>query len=357
MPDEDLYLKSLPDDPSALEELFDKDVHTLSSIADKITREKCGNFVTFTNNFVVNYTNICVAKCPICAFSRSTQDHDAYVLPPEQICKLVEEAYLRYGILEVHLNGGLNPELDIEYFERTFKLIKSRVPRVTIKGLTCCEIGYYSKLWRMSYREILERLREAGLDLLSGGCLEIYNEEIRKLICPNKISGDEWFRIAEIAASCGILTNATMLFGHIEKPRHIIEHLLKVREFQLKTRSIVNFIPLKFVPYNTRLYREGIVQEECPAPYVLKVIAISRIVLQDTIRRISAYWISLGKKLAQVALTAGANDLVGTMINEKVFRETGRAEVTTVDELAHLIRTLGRQPVLRDSFGNIVRVL
>ena len=357
MPDEDIELESLVEDPKALEELFNRDVHYLSSLADKITREKCGNFITFTNNLVVNYTNICIAKCPICAFSRSPQDPDAYVLSPEQVCKLVEEAYLKYGILEVHLNGGLNPELDIEYFEKMFKLIKSRAPKVTIKGLTCCEIGYYSKLWRMSYKEVIERLRDAGLDILSGGCLEIYNAEIRKIICPNKISGDEWFRIAEIAASCGVLTNATMLFGHIEKPSHIIEHLLKIREFQLKTKSILNFIPLKFVPYNTRLYRDGIVREECPAPYVLKVIAISRIVLQDIVKRISAYWVSLGKKLAQVALTAGANDLVGTMINEKVFREAGRVDITTVEELAHIVRSLGRQPALRDSFGNIVRVL
>ncbi len=345
-------------DPKELESIFvETPIHDLLSIANRLTDRLCGKYVTFTNNIVVNYTNICVARCPICAFSRSAHDKDAYLLTPEEVSNIVHEAYLRYGIVEVHLNGGLNPELDIEYFERMFKLIKCKTPNVRIKGLTCCEIAYYSKLWRMSYRETIERLRDAGLDMLSGGCLEIYNRDIRKIICPNKIDADEWFKIAEIASSCGVLTNATMLFGHIEKPYHIIEHLLKVKEFQLRTRSIVTFIPLKFIPYNTKLYKDGIVQEECSAEYVLRVIAISRIILRDVVKRIAAYWVSLGKKLAQIALTAGANDLVGTMINERVFRETGRQEVTTVEELAHIIRGVGKQPALRDSFGNIIKVL
>jgi len=148
-----------------------------------------------------------------------------------------------------------------------------------------------------------------------------------------------------------------MLFGHVEKPEHIIEHLLKIREFQERVGGIVTFIPLKFVPYNTKLYREGIVREECSSENTLRVIAISRIVLLDRVRRIAAYWVSLGKKLAQIALTAGANDLVGTMLNERVFREAGRQERTDLEELAHLVREVGKQPVLRDSLGCVVRVL
>ena len=336
---------------------LETDLQDLLSLADRIRRETCGRTVTFVNNIVVNYSNICVARCPICAFSRRPEDPEAYTLPPENVAETVEKAYYRYGVCEVHLNGGLNPELDIEYFERMFKLIKTRTPNVRIKGLTCCEIGYYSRLWRMSTREVIERLRDAGLDVLSGGCLEIYNSEVRKIITPNKISAEEWFKIAEIAAKCGVLTNATILFGHVERPIHVIEHLLKIREFQEKTRAILVFIPLKYNPMNTELYRRGIVSGECSSEYVLRVIAISRIVLYDTVLRIAAYWVSIGKRLAQIALTGGANDLVGTMINERVFRETGRTEITTVEELSKMVREAGYQPALRDTYGNIMRIL
>ncbi len=333
------------------------DIHVLLSIADNVRRRLCGKTVTFVNNIVVNYSNICVARCPICAFARGLEDPDAYTLSPREVAKLVEDAYYSYGISEVHLNGGLNPELDIEYFEEMFRLIKKRTPRVKIKGLTCCEIGYYSRLWRMSYREVIERLHDAGLDVLSGGCLEIYNSDVRKIITPNKISAEEWFNIAELAAKCGVLTNATMLFGHVERPEHVVEHLLKIREFQSKTGAVLIFIPLKYNPWNTELYRRGIVKDECSSEYVLRVIAISRIILGDKVRRIAAYWVSIGKKLAQIALTGGANDLVGTMINERVFRETGRKDITTIEELAKIIRDAGYQPALRDTYGNIVKIL
>ncbi len=334
----------------------ESDLHDLLSMADKIRRELCGKTVTFVNNIVVNYSNICVARCPICAFSRKADDPDAYTLSPEDVAKIVEEAYYRYRVTEVHLNGGLNPELDIEYFERMFRLIKTRAPHIVIKGLTCCEIGYYSRLWRISIDELLERLHNAGLDVLSGGCLEIYNENVRKIITPNKISGDEWFNIAERASKKGILTNATILFGHVEKPEHVIEHIMKVKEFQERTHSILTFIPLKFNPRNTELYRKGIVRDECSSEYVLRVIAISRIILRDSIRRIAAYWVSIGKRLAQIALTGGANDLVGTMLNERVFREAGSMEISSVEELSKIIKEAGYQPALRDTYGNIIRI-
>ena len=332
-------------------------LHDLMTLADQVTRLYWGNYVSFTVNFVVNYTNICVLRCPICAFSRSKYDEDAYLLTPEEVAKLVEHAYREYGILEVHLNGGLNPELAPEYFEKMFRLIKCRAPKVRIKGLTCCEIAFYSKIWKMSIREVVSRLKDAGLDMLSGGCLEIYNSGIRKIITPGKISGDEWFRVAEICYELQMPVNATMLFGHVEKPEHIVEHLVKIREFQEKTHNIVAFIPLKFSPYNTKLYRDGIVKGECSTEYALRVIAISRLVLLDKVRLVSAYWVSLGKKTAQLAITGGANDLVGTMINERVFRQAGREEITTVDELACLVRETGKQPVIRDSFGCIIRVV
>ncbi len=332
-------------------------LHDLLLLADLITRKLCGKYVTFTVNLAVNYTNICTLRCPICAFSRSRDDPDAYLLSPESVAKIVEEAYRSYGILEVHLNGGLNPDLSPEYFEKMFRLIKQRAPKVKIKGLTCCEIAYYSRLWKMSIKETVCRLRDAGLDMLSGGCLEMYNEAVRKVITPGKISGEDWFNIARICYENQVPVNATMLFGHIEKPHHVVEHLLKVRDFQEKTGNIIAFIPLKFSPTNTQLHRSGIVKNECSTEYALRVIALSRIVLRDSVRIVSAYWVSLGKNVAQIAICSGANDLVGTMINEKVFMNTGKRETTTAEELAALIREAGKQPALRDSFGCIVRAM
>ncbi len=332
------------------------DTHELASVAERLTESTCGNYVSFVNNIVVNYTNICVARCPLCAFYRDLNDEDAYVLSPDDVVKIVEKAYVEHGITEVHYNGGLNPDLDVEYFERTFKLIKSRIPHVTIKGLTAAEIWYYSRRWKMSYKEVIDRLKRSGMDVISGGGAEIFNEEVRKVIAPNKLSGDEWIRVAEIAHRMCVLSNATMLYGHVERPEHVVEHLMMIRELQERTGGIMMFIPLRFSPHGTDLYRRGLVRTRRSSEYDVRVTAISRIVLRDLVKMVAAYWVSVGKRLASVLLRSGANDLVGTMVNERVFRSTGREEVTTVEELVHIAREAGRQPVQRDTYGNVIRV-
>jgi len=357
-PIQDLVDAALSGDASMSElvKIFEElDFKQLARIGNMLAR-RTGDLVTFVNNVVVNYSNVCVARCPICAFYRLPGQQGAYTRGPEEVARVVLEARERFGVTELHINGGFNPELDIEYFEDVFRSVKRAAPDVSIKGLTMAEVDYYSRRWRMSPREILERLRDAGLDAIAGGGAEIFSNDVRKIIAPNKLSGEEWLKLAELAHSMGIPSNATMLYGHVEEPRHIIEHLVKIREVQERTRGFKLFIPVKFVPWNTELMRMGKVQTPAPATLDVKVVAMARIILRDSMR-IGAYWLSAGKRMATVLLLAGADDLVGTMINEEVLHSAGASEYATVDELAHMVREVGLRPAERDTMHRIIRVL
>ncbi|GAB6947846.1 CofH family radical SAM protein [Vulcanisaeta sp. JCM 16161] len=330
------------------------DFKDLARVANELTRKITGDTVTVVNNVVINYSNICVAQCPICAFYRPKGHPEAYVRTPEEITKGVLEAKARFGVTELHINGGFNPDLDIEYFEDVFRSVKKAAPDIIIKGPTAAEIDFYARVWRMSTREVLERFREAGLDALSGGGAEILNEEVRRVITPYKFNAETWLRIQEEAHRVGLMSNATMLYGHIEKPRHIVEHVFAIKEVQERTHGILLFIPIKFVPWNTKLYRDGLVKGPAPAEYDVRVVAISRLILGDSIRRIGAYWVSTGKRLASTLLMAGANDLVGTMINEQVLKQAGSRESVTLGELAHIAREAGLRLFLRDTFHRLI---
>lgn len=335
-------------------ELAEADFRALAKVAGEYTRREIGEAITFVNNIVVNYSNVCVAKCPFCAFYRLPGAEGGYTRSAGDVVKVVREAHTVMGVTELHINGGFNPELTIEYFEDLFSAVKRSSP-ITIKGLTMAEVDYYSRRWRMSYRELLERLKSAGLDAIAGGGAEIFSEEVRRVISPNKAAGETWLRIAEVAHDMGIPSNATMLYGHVEDVRHIVDHILRVRELQERTGGIMMFIPVKFVPWNTELYRSGKVGGPAPPTLDVKVVALARIILGATVRKIGAYWLSVGKRLASTLLNAGANDLVGTMINESVLSSAGAQERTTVDELAHIAREAGGRPALRDTFHRIIR--
>ncbi|MCG2866128.1 MAG: CofH family radical SAM protein [Vulcanisaeta sp.] len=325
------------------------DFRVLAKVANEITEKVTGNSVTFVNNVVINYSNICVAQCPICAFYRPPKHPEAYVRSPQEIINAVREARARYGVDELHINGGFNPDLTIEYFEEVFSGVKRAVPEIIIKGPTAAEVDFYARVWRMSSREVLERLKVAGLDVLSGGGAEILSEDVRKIITPYKFDANTWLRIQKEAHEVGLHTNATMLYGHIEQPHHIVEHVMAIKRLQEETGGVLMFIPIKFVPWNTRLLKDGIVKGPAPPEYDIKVIAISRLILGSTIRRIGAYWASTGKRLASTLLLSGANDLVGTMINEQVMKQAGLREYTTIEELASIAREVGRRPYLRDT--------
>ena len=302
----------------------------------------------------MNYTNVCAASCQMCAFYRKGDEDDAYTLTPEQIEQRVALAK-KMGATEVHIVGGFHPDLELDYYENMMKVIKKNHPELTIKAFTAAEIFYLSKLTKTSIKEILSRLKSAGLDSLPGGGAELFHPEIRKEIVKGKCSGQEWLDTIEIAHNLGIKSNATMLYGHIEKPEHIIDHLIKIRELQKKTNGFITFIPLKFSLDNTELEQKNLVTHECSSVYDLRVVALSRLMLGDVLKNISVYWVAYGKKLAQVALSNGGNDLVGTAFSEEIYRAAGKETNSSTLELANMVKEIGKVPAQRDTFYNIIK--
>lgn len=333
--------------------LTEADVFALAEAANILTERYYGDVVTFVNNVVVNYSNICVAKCPICAFYRLPGDREGYVKTPQEVASAVKYFYDTFGVTELHINGGFNPFLKPEYFDELFSAVKKAAPRVVVKGPTMAEVDYYARLWGMTVREVLSRWKEAGLDAISGGGAEIFAEEVRKVVAPHKISGEEWLKIAEVAHELGIPSNATMLYGHVEKPRHVVDHLFRIRELQEKTGGLLLFIPVKYNPANTELYAKGLVKSPAPSIYDVKIVALARLIFLDRLK-VGAYWLSVGKKLASTLLLAGANDLVGTMYNEAVLTSAGAKHRATVEELAAIAREAGRRPAIRDTFHRTI---
>lgn len=336
-------------------ELMDYDnSHILSAVADIARKKLVGDTVTFAASYYMNYTNVCAASCQMCAFYRKEGADDAYTLTPAQIEQRVSIAK-DMGATEVHIVGGFHPKLPLEYYEDMMRIIKKNHPQLKIKALTAAEIFYLSKLTKNSTKEILSRLKDAGLDSMPGGGAELFHPEIRGKIVRGKCSGQEWLDTIEQAHNLGIKSNVTMLYGHIEKPSHIIDHLIKIRELQKKTGGFITLIPLKFSLDNTELEQEHLVQHECSSIYDLKIIALSRLMLANVLNNISVYWVAYGKKLAQVALSNGGNDLVGTAFSEEIYRAAGKETNSSVEELANMVKEIGRQPAQRDTFFNTIK--
>ena len=218
------------------------------------------------------------------------------------------------------------------------------------------EAAYCAELWRMSVKEVLSRWKDAGLDAISGGGAEIFAEDVRKVVAPNKISGEQWLEVARIAHELGIPSNATILYGHVEREEHVVDHIFRVKELREKTGGLLLFIPVKFNPLNTELHAKGLVKTPAPSTYDVKVTAIARLILLDRLK-VAAYWLSVGKKLASTLLLAGANDLVGTMYNEAVLTSAGARHNATVEELAAIAREAGKTPALRDTFHRVLKTL
>jgi aminodeoxyfutalosine synthase len=324
-------------------------IHMLGAVAE-ITRKKLvGDDVTFTASYYMNYTNVCAASCQMCAFYRKGDEDDAYTLTPDQIEQRVSSAE-QLGATEVHIVGGFHPDLPLDYYEEMMKVIKEKHKNLTIKAFTAAEIFYLSKLTKNSIKEILARLKDAGLDSMPGGGAELFHPDIRGKIVRGKCTGQEWLDTIEQAHNLGIKSNATMLYGHIEKPEHIVDHLIKIRELQKRTNGFLTFIPLKFSLDNTELENEHQVTQECSSLYDLKIVALSRLMLAGVLNNISVYWVAYGKKLAQVALCNGGNDLVGTAFSEEIYRAAGKPTNSSLVELSNLVKEINRNPIQRNTF-------
>ncbi len=335
-----------------IRDLFDLDLHALGVRANSLNNE-LGMFVV---NRHINYSNICVSRCPLCAYYRDKDDEDAYFMTNQEVMDKVEEA-VGLGVTELHIVGSHNPHVSIEYFEELFNEIKSKYPEVVLKALTATEINFLAKKEKMSVKEVLNRLKESGLQVLPGGGAEILDDDIRRVICPHKDTSSEWLNTMKTAHQLGIQSNATMLFGHIEEAKHKAKHLYELRKLQDQTGGFISLIPLVFHPENTKLKEDGLVKERENPVEILKTIAVSRIVL-DNFKSIRAYWVMLGEELSQIALNYGANDIDGTLIEEKISHAAGaRTPVNlNLSRIQELIRGAGKVPAQRDTYCNILKV-
>jgi len=332
-----------------MEILQDDNLHVIGAAADIVRKKLVGDTVSFTASYYMNYTNLCAASCQMCAFYRKGDEDDAYTLTPIQIEKRVAAAK-DLGATEVHIVGGFHPDLQLDYYEEMMSAIKNKHPEMTIKAFTAAEIFYLSKLTKNSITEILSRLKNAGLDSMPGGGAELFHPEIRGKIVRGKCTGQEWLDTIETAHNLGIKSNVTMLYGHIEKPEHVVDHLIKIRELQKKTQGFITLIPLKFSLDNTELEKEHQVTHECSSIYDLKITALSRLMLAGILNNVSVYWVAYGTKLAQVALSHGGSDLVGTAFSEEIYRAAGKPTNSSILELANLVKEIGRTPVQRNTF-------
>ena len=329
-------------------------LHLLGAVADATRKKLVGNTVTFAASYYMNYTNVCAASCQMCAFYRKDGADDAYTLTPQEIEQRVGIAK-QMGATEVHIVGGFHPNLPLEYYEDMMRTIKKNHPQLNIKALTAAEIYFLSKLTKNSTKEILSRLKDAGLNSMPGGGAELFHPDIRNKIVRGKCTGQEWIDVIEEAHNMGIKSNVTMLYGHIEKPEHIVDHLVKIRDLQKKTGGLLTLIPLKFSLDNTELEQNNLVTHECSSVYDLRVIALSRLMLANVLNNISVYWVAYGKKLAQVALSNGGSDLVGTAFSEEIYKAAGKETASSVDELATMVKEIGRTPAQRSTHFEILK--
>jgi aminodeoxyfutalosine synthase len=281
----------------------------------------------------------------LCAFGKKAKDPHAYTMSLEQVWESAGKGYAE-AVTEFHIVGGLHPELTLDWFCEMISGLKERYSGVHLKAFTMVEVAYLAKRSKISIRETLERLKTAGIDSLPGGGAEIFSERVRRIICDHKIDGDEWLETARIAHQIGLKSNCTMLYGHLETAEDLADHLVRLRALQDETKGFVTFIPLAFHPANTALAHLSTTTGFDD----LKQIAISRLML-DNIPHIKAYWIMMTPSVAQIAQRFGANDIDGTVVEEKIYHDAGAttAQHLRRQDLLRLIREAGRQPVERDT--------
>ncbi len=328
------------------------DVLTLGRLANIVRERKNGNLACYNTNIHLNPTNVCVYRCTFCAFRADLRAERAYTFTDEMIRERALEAKSQ-GATEIHVVGGLHHQKPFEWYVDVVRNIHEAVPELHIKAWTGVEINWFSFITKKPYRWVLEQLIDAGLGSMPGGGAEIFDEEVRSQICEHKADSQNWIDIHREAHNLGLRSNATMLYGHVEQARHRIDHLCRLRELQDETGGFQTFIPLAFHPENT-----GLAHLHKPSGLTdLKTIAISRLML-DNFDHIKAYWIMLGEKTAQIALSFGADDLDGTVVHELIYHDAGAKtpEGLTVDQIHQLIREAGREPVERDTlYRQVIR--
>src|SRR5262245_10104948 len=328
------------------------DLFTLGELANVVRERKNGNVTYYNVNEHLNPTNVCVYRCTFCAFRADLKSPKGYAMTDEQIVERAREAHDR-GCTELHIVGGLHHQKPYEWYLNIIRIIHAAYPDLHLKAWTAVEWDWFARLTGRPTRDLLAEMRDAGLGSLPGGGAEIFHADVRSKICEHKADAAEWIRIHREAHELGLRSNATMLYGHIEQPEHRIDHLIRLRELQDRTGGFQTFIPLAFHPDNTRLSH---IQK--PSGLTdLRVMAVSRLML-DNFPHVKAYWVMLGIKTAQVALSFGADDLDGTVVHEKIYHDAGSdsPQELSVAEIRRLIEEAGRVPVERDTlYHEVIR--
>jgi aminodeoxyfutalosine synthase len=321
------------------------DVLALGYMANRVRERMHGDTTYFNVNRHINPTDVCVASCRLCAFGKKAKDPHAYTMSLEQVWDVAGKGYAE-AVTEFHIVGGLHPELTLDWFCQMIAGLKERYPGVHLKAFTMVEVAYLAKRAKISLRETLERLKRSGVDSMPGGGAEVFSDRVRRIICDHKIDGGEWLEAARIAHQIGLKSNCTMLYGHLETAEDSADHLVRLRALQDETHGFVTFIPLAFHPENTALAH----LPKTTGLDDLKQIAISRLML-DNIPHIKAYWIMMTPGVAQIAQRFGANDIDGTVVEEKIYHDAGATTTQHMrrQDLLRLIREAGREPVERDT--------
>ena len=321
------------------------DLIGLGMLAKHVQEQKNGNNAYFIINQHINYSNICVLDCDFCAFAARKGEEHAYEYSIQEIVEKGRKG-ASTGAKEFHIVGGLHPKLSFDWYCDMLRALKENFPEIHLKCFTAVEIDFFARLHKISTQEVLEKFMEAGLDSMPGGGAEIFDEDVHKQICKPKIGWEKWAEVHRIAHSLGLKSNATMLYGHVESDANRIDHMLRLRGLQDETGGFMTFIPLHFHPDNTKLE----VIHHATGQLDLKCIAIGRLML-DNFDHVKAYWTMLGLKIAQTALTFGADDFDGTVTEEKITHMAGgeSPQCLSADEIVRLIAETGREPYLRDT--------
>ncbi|MDD4126650.1 MAG: 5-amino-6-(D-ribitylamino)uracil--L-tyrosine 4-hydroxyphenyl transferase CofH [Methanomicrobium sp.] len=331
-----------------------REIFDISKAADALQSIKCKDQVTYVKNQNINVTNCCVNTCGFCGFCKKPGDEGLYFFTPDIIQNKVREAKER-GVTEICTVSGLHPEFNADSYINTIKTMHDEAPEIHIHASNPMEIAYGAEKSGITTLEMLKRMKGAGLETMCGTAAEILSDEVRKIICPGKIDTETWERIIKEAHSLGILTTATIMYGHVETYRDVVSHLRIIRDIQEETKGFTEFVPLSFVHFNTPIYRKGIARAGATGREDLLMYAVSRLYLHN-FRNIQVSWVKHGIKFAQLALLSGANDLGGTMFEESISKGAGAKNTDYLDpkEMQRISSDIGRELCQRDTRYNLL---
>ena len=327
-----------------------KELQALLITADGLRERLVGDRVTYIRNWNINFTNLCTGDCGFCAFRKTEDEKGAYFLKIEEVVDRARKAW-DSGAVEVCIQGGLHPDVDAYFYQELLQKLRAELPDIYIHAFSPMEILYGANKAGISIKDELKMLKEAGLDSIPGNAAEILNDDIRKILCPTKMSTDQWIEVVETAHKTGIPTTCTMMYGHIENSGHRVEHMDILRQIQERTGGFTEFVPLTFMHRLTPIFQKGISNPGSTGIEDLKVYAVARLMFGDLIKNIQVSWVKLGFKFAQICLTAGANDLGGTLGEENISKSAGAEHgvQTTPSNFQRIIMNLGRIPAERDT--------